>query len=147
MERTPGLPGVRTRVIPFASSTPRPHERRVFDGPLLTSVPGGLPSFNHVSASLQMQPRGPPSPWDEASTLAHGVRVRLTGRPRVRSPLMTIVRVQRGAKPPDLVRFYFRHDPIRAFRNWRTAGRQPSRPGLYCRLYVRKDTRDHGAAN
>jgi len=60
---------------------------------------------------------------------------------------MTIVRVQRGAKPPDLVRFYFRHDPIRAFRNWRTAGRQPSRPGLYCRLYVRKDTRDHGAAN
>src|SRR6056297_2000124 len=82
----PGWPGVRTRVIPFASSTPRPHERRVFDGPLLTSVPGGVPSFNHAGASLQMRPRGPPSPWDEASTLAHGVRVRLTGRPRVRSP-------------------------------------------------------------
>src|SRR6056297_1601962 len=128
MERTAGLPGVRTRVIPFASSTPRPHERRVFDGPLLTSVPGGVPSFNHVGASLQMRPRGPPSPWDEASTLAHGVRVRLTGRPRVRSPLMTIVRVQRGAKPPDLVHLELRHGPIRAFRNWKTARRQGGSP-------------------
>src|SRR6056297_2688955 len=126
MERTAGLPGVRTRVIPFASSTPRPHERRVFDGPLLTSVPGGLPSFNHVSASLQMRPRGPPSPWDEASTLAHGVRVRLTGRPRVRSPLMTIVRVVRGAKPPDLVHLKISHRYIRAFRNWKTARRRPT---------------------
>ena len=38
--------------------------------------------------------RGPLSPKDEASTLAPEARTGLTGRPRVRSPLKTVVRVK-----------------------------------------------------
>jgi len=41
--------------------------------------------------------RGPLSPKDEASTLAPGARIGLTGRPRVRSPLKTVVRVESRA--------------------------------------------------
>ena len=97
MRWTPSLPGVRTRVVPFASSTPRSDERQVYEGPLLTSVPGGVPSSNHRRTPLQAQPCGPLSPLDEASTLAHGAHARQTGRPRVRSPLKTVVRARRGA--------------------------------------------------
>jgi len=32
------------------------------DGPLLTSVPDGVPPVNHGRASLQMRYRGPPPP-------------------------------------------------------------------------------------
>ena len=95
-----GLPGVRTRVVPFASSTPRSDERQVYEGPLLTSVPGGMPSSNHRRTPLQAQPCGPLSPLDEASTLAHGVRVRHTGRFRVRSPLKTVLRAEEGGLTP-----------------------------------------------
>ena len=100
MEWTAGLPSVRTRVVPFASSTPRSDERQVYEGPLLTSVPGGMPSSNHRRTPLQAQPCGPLSPLDEASTLAHGVRVRRTGRLRVRSPLKTVLRAEEGGLTP-----------------------------------------------
>ena len=95
--RTPGLPGVRTWVVPFASSTPRSDERRVSEGSLLASAPDELPSINRGRTPLQACFRGPPAPADAASKLAHGVHARQTGRPRFRSPLKTIVRARRGA--------------------------------------------------
>ena len=55
-------PDVRTRGIPRASSTPRPSERRVSRGPLLTSVPDGVPPVNRGGAPRQARSHGPPSP-------------------------------------------------------------------------------------
>jgi len=52
------------------------------EGSLLASAPDVVPSVNHAPAPLQAQSRGPPSPQDEASTLACGAPDRLTGRPR-----------------------------------------------------------------
>ena len=78
----PRLPGVRTQVVPRASSTPRPGERGLSEGALLASAPGAVPSVNRAGPPLQVVPRGPPSPTDEASPLACGAHVRLTGRPR-----------------------------------------------------------------
>jgi hypothetical protein len=78
----PELPGVRTRVVPLASSTPRPCERGLSEGSLLASAPDVVPSVNRAGTPLRVRPCGPPSPQDEASTLARGARVRLTGRPR-----------------------------------------------------------------
>src|SRR6056297_1508513 len=49
--------------------------------------------------------RGPPSPTDEASTLASGARPRRPDFPGFRPPLMTVSRVEGGAKPPGLVHF------------------------------------------
>jgi len=86
MEWTSGLPGVRTRVIPRASSTPRPYERRVSGDPLLASAPDGVSPINPTGSPLQASPWGPPPPQDEASKLACGARVRLTGRPRASVP-------------------------------------------------------------
>jgi len=83
---TPALPGVRMRVIPLASSTPRPSERRVSRDPLLASAPDGLSPVNRARPSLQMDSLGPPSPQDEASLLACRARVRLTGRSRCSVP-------------------------------------------------------------
>jgi len=51
--RTPRLPGVPTEGIPVASSTPRPVERQVSDGPLLASAPDGLSPTNHDEPSLR----------------------------------------------------------------------------------------------
>ena len=84
---TPGLPGVRPRVSPRTSSTPRPYERRVSRDPLLASAPDGLSPANHDRSPLQVNHRGPPPPQDEASTLACGAHGRLTGRPRVSAPV------------------------------------------------------------
>jgi len=58
----------------------------VSEGPLLASAPDGVPSINRGRASLQTRRRGPPSPQDEASTLARGAHARLTGRPRCSAP-------------------------------------------------------------
>jgi len=98
--RTPELPGVRTWVVPFTSSTPRSDERRVSEGSLLASAPDELPSVNRGRTPLQAYSRGPSAPADEASLLAHRVHARQTGRPRVRSPLKTIVRAREGGLTP-----------------------------------------------
>ena len=82
----PGLPGVPARGSPRASSTPRSGERRLSGGPLLTSVPDGLPPINRGGSSLQTNSRGPPPPTDEASTLACGARAGRRGRTRNSAP-------------------------------------------------------------
>ncbi len=74
-----GCLAVPARGVPRASSTPRPCGRQLSAGPLLTSVPGGLPAVNPGRASLQTPDRGPLPSQDEASTLACGAR---TGRAR-----------------------------------------------------------------
>ena len=91
------LPGVRTRIGPRTSSTPRPDERQVSASPLLASAPGGVPAINHDGSPLQVRRRGPLPPSDEASTLACRVRARRPDAPGVRPPLKTIARVyERG---------------------------------------------------
>ena len=70
---------VPVRGVPLASSTPRPCGRQLSAGPLLTSVPDGLPAVNSDRASLQTPGRRPLPSQDEASTLACGAR---TGRAR-----------------------------------------------------------------
>ena len=74
-----GCLAVPVRGVPLASSTPRPCGRQLSAGPLLTSVPDGLPAVNSDRASLQTPGRRPLPSQDEASTLACGAR---TGRAR-----------------------------------------------------------------
>ena len=74
-----GCLAVPVRGVPRASSTPRPCGRQLSAGPLLTSVPDGLPAVNPDRASLQTPGRGPLPSQDEASTLACRAR---TGRAR-----------------------------------------------------------------
>ena len=69
-----GCRAVPARGVPRASSTPRPCGRQLSTGPLLTSVPDGLPAVNRVRTSLQTSERGPLPSQDEASTLACGAR-------------------------------------------------------------------------
>jgi len=92
-----GLPGVPTRVVPVASSTPRPYERRASDGGLFASAPDPVPSTNHGESPLRASvvdrcPRrtrlrrrlpGPVPVWPDA--------------PGVWSPLKTISGVTSGA--------------------------------------------------
>src|SRR6056297_1352912 len=82
----PGLPGVPDRVVPGASSTPQPYERQMFGGPLLTSVPDGLPPINCDDDAPASVRRRPLSPQDEASASASGARPGLTGRARSSVP-------------------------------------------------------------
>jgi len=93
----PDWPGVPTRGIPVASSTPRPDERPAFSDGLLASAPDPVSPTNHGGPLLRAGtadrcPRrtrlrrwlsGPAPVWPDA--------------PGVRSPLKTASRVMSGA--------------------------------------------------
>ena len=89
----PRLPGVPVGGVPLASSTPRPCERQVSEGPLLASAPGGVTSITRATTPLQACARGPLPPQDEASTLAYRAHTGRLDALGFRPPLKTIARV------------------------------------------------------
>jgi len=75
----PGVPGTPERVVPVASSAPRPFGRQASTAGLLTSVPDPLAAANARDDAPAGARRRPLSSKDEASTSASGAR---SGRTR-----------------------------------------------------------------
>ncbi len=104
-----GLPGVPTRVLPVASSTPRPGERWVSGAGLLTSVPDPVAPVNHDGTSLRMHAVDRHPRWTRLRRRLPGPASGGPNAPAVWLPLKTIARaVERGLTAQPSPQYVYR---------------------------------------